>query len=170
MKFKGKDDHLCRRLIDTVKWCLTQPEDRFAIVEYDTLILKAFPQFSGVHAHLTGGQVNGSKTKTFHHNPWLFDRDSGPALVEALQAALPDSAEYPNNSPDLFFGLATERAQIEVKCCFTLFTRNSLDVPGDLKLAVQAALDGAHAIHGVKQANEYQAIMNALKVQESKAA
>jgi hypothetical protein len=162
MKIKGKDDHLCRRLLDTIKWCLTQPEDRFAIVEYDTLILRKFPKFTGVHAHLTGGQVNGSKTKHFYHNPHLFDRASGPALVKALEAALPDSQEYPDNSPDLFFGLAVERAKIPVKCCFRLFTRNSLDAHGDLDLAVQAALDGAHAIHGVKQEHELQEIERAL--------
>ena len=132
------------------------------IVEYDCLILKKIPHFSGVHAHLTGGQVNGSKTKAFHHNPWAFDRDSGEALVEALQAVLPESAEYPNNSPDLFFGLAVERAQIKVKCCFKLFTRNSLDHNGDLELAVEAALDGVHAIHGVKTSEELQTIERAL--------
>lgn len=162
MKLRGKDDHLCRRLLDTVKWCLTQPEDHFVIVEYDTLILKKFPHFSGIHAHLTGGQVNGSKTKHFYHNPWLFDRASGPALVKAMEAVLPDSAEYPNNSPDLFFGLACERAQIEVKP-FNLFTRNSLDQNGDLELACEAARDGVYAIHGVKQEFEFNSIMEALK-------
>lgn len=163
MKMKGKDDHLCRRLLDTVKWCLTQPEDHFAIVEYDTLILRKFPHFSGIHAHLTGGQVNGSKTKHFRHNPWLFDRETGPALVAAMEAVLPDSDEYPNNSPDLFFGLAVERAQIEVKCNFKLFTRNSLDQNGDLELACEAAREGVHAIHGVKTAEELNTIMNELK-------
>jgi hypothetical protein len=163
MKFKGKDDHLCRRLLDTVKWCLTQPEDRFAIVEYDTLILKPFPQFSGVHAHLTGGRVNGSKTKQFHHNPWAWGREHGPQLIAALEAALPHSREYPNNSPDLFFGLACEMANIKVTCPWKMFTRNSLDSKGDLELAVEAALDGAHVIHGVKTAEEYFAITNTLK-------
>lgn len=165
MKLKGKDDHLCRRLLDTVKWCLTQPEDHFAIVEYDTLILRKFPHFSGVHAHLTGGQVNGSKTKHFYHNPWLFDRQAGAALVQAMEGVLPDSQEYPNNSPDLFFGLAVERAQIEVKCCFKLFTRNSLDQNGDLELACEQAVDGVHAIHGVKTEEEYNSIMRALNEQ-----
>lgn len=165
MKMKGKDDHLCRRLLDTVKWCLTQPEDHFAIVEYDTLILRKFPHFSGIHAHLTGGQVNGSKTKHFRHNPWLFDRETGPALVAAMEAVLPDSAEYPNNSPDLFFGLAVERSQIEVKCNFKLFTRNSLDQNGDLELACEAAREGVHAIHGVKQDFEFESIMAALNDQ-----
>lgn len=162
MKMKGKDDHLCRRLLDTVKWCLTQPEDHFAIVEYDTLILRKFPHFSGIHAHLTGGQVNGSKTKHFYHNPWLFDRASGEKLAGALEAVLPDSAEYPNNSPDLFFGLAVERAQIEVKCNFKLFTRNSIDNYPDLELAVDAAVNGFHAIHGVKDEIAFQAIQKAL--------
>lgn len=162
MKLKGKDDHLCRRLLDTVKWCLTQPEDRFAIIEYDTIPLRKMPKWKGVNASLTGGQVNDSKARSFYHNPWLFDRASGEELVRAMEVVLPESAEYPNNSPDLFFGLACERAEIRVGCKFTLFTRNSLDAPGDLDLAVEAAVNGAHVIHGVKEAFEYDTIMNAL--------
>lgn len=162
MKLKGKDDHLCRRLLDTVKWCLTQPEDRFAIIEYDTIPLRKMPKWKGVNASLTGGKVNDSKARSFYHNPWLFDRAAGEKLVCALEAVLPESAEYPNNSPDLFFGLACERAGIRVECKFTLFTRNSLDAPGDLDLAVEAAVSGAHVVHGVKEAFEYDTIMNAL--------
>lgn len=162
MKTRGKDDHLCRRLLDTVKWCLTQPEDRFAIIEYDTLILRKFPKWEGVNAFLTGGPINGSKANQFFHNPWLFDRDSGTALVQAMEAVLPESDAYPDNSPDLFFGLACERAGIKVKCNFKFFTRNSLDLNGDLELAVEAAISGVHAIHGVKHGFEYETITRAL--------
>lgn len=162
MKLKGKDDHLCRRLLDTVKWCLTQPEDKFAIIEYDTVPLRKMPNWKGVNAFRTGGQINGSKAQSFYHNPWLFDRASGEALVRAMEEVLPESQEYPDNSPDLFFGLACERAGIPVGCSFRLFTRNSLDAPGDLDLAVQAALEGAHVIHGVKEGFEYETIMSAL--------
>jgi hypothetical protein len=165
MKIGGKDDHLCRRLLDTVKWCLTQSEDHFAIIEYDTIPLKKIPKWNGVCASLTGGQVNGSKATQFFHNPWLFTRDSGPELVRALEAALGDSAEYPDNSPDLYFGLACERAGIKVGCNFKLFTRNRLDAPGDLDLAVEAAENGAHVIHGVKTEEEYNSIMRALNEQ-----
>lgn len=163
MKLNGKDDHLCRRLLDTVRWCLTQPEDRFAIIEYDTLPLKKMPKWKGVNASLTGGKINGSKASSFYHNPWLFDRISGEALVRAMEAVLPESAEYPNNSPDLFFGLACERAGIKVGCNFKLFTRNSLDAAGDLDLAVDAAMEGAHVIHGVKLPEELHTITQALK-------
>jgi hypothetical protein len=162
MKMKGKDDNLCRRLLNTVKWCLSQPEERFAILEYDTLVLRKMPPWQGVNASLTGGRINGSKATQFFHNPWLFDRDSGESLVRAMEDALGDSAEYPNNSPDLFFGLACERAGIKVGCGFRLFTRNTLD--HDLDLACQAARDGAHVIHGVKTEEQYQAIMNAIAI------
>lgn len=162
MKIKGKDDHLCRRLLDTVKWCLTQPEDKFAIIEYDTIPLRTMPKWEGVSACLTGGKVNGSLANQFFHNPWLFDRESGPALVAALEQVLPESHSYPNNSPDLFFGLACERAGIKVGCNFKLFTRNRLDGPGDLDAAVEAALSRFHVIHGVKEEFEYETIMSAL--------
>lgn len=162
MKLKGKDTHLCERLIDTVKWCLAQPEERFCISEYDTIFLRKLPHFTGINAHLTGGQVNGSKATQFFHNPWCFDRESGPRLVAALEAVLPDSTTYPDNSPDLFFGLACERAQIEVGCTWKMFTRNSLDAPGDLDLAVQAARDGVHVIHGIKLDFQYFSILESL--------
>lgn len=162
MKLKGKDDHLCRRLADTVEWCLEQPGDRFVIAEYDVLFLKKFPKFHGVAAHLTGGKVNGSITNQFFHGPWGFDRESGVRLLQALRDVLPESQEYPNNSPDLFFGLACERAQIPVTCPWKMFTRNSLDEPGSLDLAVQAALDGAHVIHGCKTPEEFHTITAAL--------
>lgn len=163
MKMKGKDDNLCRRLLNTVKWCLSQPEERFAILEYDTLVLRKMPHWQGVNAHLTGGKVNGSKATQFFHNPWLFDRDSGESLVRAMEAAIGDSAEYPNNSPDLFFGLACERAGIKVGCNFKLFTRNTLD--HDLDLACEAARLGAHVIHGVKSETQYLAIMEETKLE-----
>lgn len=162
MKMKGKDTHLCQRLIDTVKWCLSQPEDRFIISEYDTIFLRKMPPCRGINAHKTGGQVNGSLTHSFSHNPWIFDRESGPILLQSLNAVLDESSEYPNNSPDLFFGLACERAGITPGCPWKMFTRNSLDEPESLDLAVQAALDGAHVIHGVKRDFEYETIMSAL--------
>lgn len=162
MKMKGNDDNLCLRLLNTVKWCLSQPEERFAILEYDTLVLRRMPNWQGVNAHLTGGRVNGSKATQFFHNPWLFDRESGESLVRAMEDALGDSAEYPNNSPDLFFGLACERAGIKVGCNFKLFTRNTLD--HDLDLACEAARSGAHVIHGVKSEAQYLAIMEATKL------
>lgn len=166
LKTKGKDAHLCQRLLDTVEWCLTQPEDRFLIAEYDVLFLRKMPKFHGVCAFLTGGKVNGSKTSQFFHGPWGFCRESGALLVQALREALPDSQEYPDNSPDLFFGLACERAGIPVTCPWKMFTRNSLDRNGDLDLAVQAALDGVHCIHGVKQEWEFNSIMAAMNEKE----
>jgi len=162
MKIRGSDDHLCRRLLDTVKWCLTQPEDKFAIIEYDTLPLTTMPEWKGISACLTGGRVNGSIATQFFHNPWLFDRASGETLVRALEEVLPESASYPNNSPDLFFGLACERADITVGCNFKLFTRNRLDDPQDLELACKMAREGVHFIHGVKTEAQFNAITEAL--------
>lgn len=157
-----KGDHLCRRLLDTIKWCMTQPEDHFMIAEYDVVFLKKIPLPHGVCAHLTGGQVNGSKTSQFFHGPWCFDRASGAALIAALEAVLPECQGPPDNSPDLFFGLACERAQIKVGCGFKMFTRNSLDEPNSLDLAVESAVSGVHCIHGVKRDFELQAIQSAL--------
>lgn len=163
---REKDDHLCRRLLDTVKWCMEQPENKFVIAEYDVLFLRKFPKFHGICAFLTGGQINGSKTNQFFHGPWAWDRQSGPMLISALEAVLGESQEYPNNSPDLFFGLACQRFDIQVNCPWKMFTRNSLDRNGDLELAVQAAKDGVHVIHGCKQGFEFNSIMSGMNERE----
>jgi len=161
LKFKGEDDNLCRRLMDTVQWCLDQPEDKFVICEYDVLFLKRFPPFNGVSACKTGGRVNGSKASQFFHGPWCFDRRSAGTLIDAMAAVLPDSQSYPNNSPDLFFGLACERASIPVTSNFTMFTRNTLD--HDLELACEAVRGGVDVIHGCKTKEQFEAIMNATR-------
>lgn len=161
MKLKGHDDHLCRRLIDTLKWCLTQPEERFIIAEYDTIFLKKIPKFKGVCAVKTGGKVNGSIADSFYHNPWLVDRETAPELIRAMEEVLPLSGEYPNNSPDIFFGLAVERAQIKVTAPFKLFTRNTIDSLEAIDEACEAALE-VHAIHGVKTDIALNAIEKAL--------
>jgi hypothetical protein len=160
MKLKGPDDHLCRRLLDTVKWCLTQPEDKFVICEYDTLFLRRFPDFNGINACQTGGRVNGSKANQFHHNPWAFDRITGEKLVAALEKVLPECQEYPDNSPDLFFGYAMEKAGIEVRCEFKMFTRNTIEGL-DIELARAHSELGTHVIHGVKTKEAFDAITSA---------
>lgn len=161
MKTTGSDDHLCRRLLDTVKFCMEQPEERFIIAEYDVLFLREFPDFEGVCAFKTGDRINGSHSPAYYHGPWCFDKQSGEKLIKAMEMALPLSDRYPNNSPDVFFGLACDMAGIEVTCPWEMFTRNSLDVPGDLELAVEAAESGVHCIHGVKNKNEFVAITKA---------
>lgn len=162
MSMDRSDDHLCLRLLDTVKFCMDQPEDRFIIAEYDVVFLRKFPHFEGVCAHKTGDRIHGSHSPSFHHGPWCFDRASGPALIKAMEMALPLSDRYPNNSPDIFFGLACDMAGIKVGCTWKMFTRNSLDSPGDLELAVEAAENGVHVIHGVKQDFEYTTLMSVL--------
>jgi hypothetical protein len=157
MAFDREDDHLCRRLLDTVKWCLTQPEDKFVICEYDTVFFKEMPDFNGVCADNTGSRIHNSVSPRFHHNPWAFDRQDGPRLVHWMEMALPVSIYHPNNSPDLFFGLACDMGGIKVICPWRLFTRNTLD--HDLDLAAQAVKEGAHVVHGVKTLEQLQGLI-----------
>jgi hypothetical protein len=161
MKVDGSpDDHLCRRLLDTVRWCLVQPEERFVICEYDTVFLRELPEFSGICAHQTGGRIHNSISPSYHHNPWAFDRESGERLANWMEQALPVSQCHPNNSPDLFFGLACDMGGLKVGCPWGMFTRNTLD--HDLDLAVQAVRDGAHVVHGVKTEEQLEPLIEAL--------
>lgn len=155
--------NLVRRLMETMDWMLTQPEERFAIAEYDTIFLKPIPEFSGVAAYRAGGPTWGSKAKTgFYHNPWMFDRGSGKALVQQLAQLLVEGLcgyGMAESSPDVAFALACERTGIEVQQLLHEYSQNTLDLPHFLDEARQAVRAGAHCIHGVKTKEQLEYIL-----------
>lgn len=159
-------EHLPRRLIDTIRWCLTQPEDRFCIAEYDVLFLKAIPsKWTGFAADLTGGQLKDAKAKRFFHSPWMFDKPTGRVIADELERIIADGHcqyAWPECSPDVTLGLAADRLDMKVDhSLFRHFTRNSLDIPGDLEKAITAVRDGVDTLHGVKTLAEFNAIVSA---------
>lgn len=162
-------NNLVRRLMETMDWMLGQPpywpaEDRFAIVEYDTIFLRPVPEFTGTAAYQAGGPTWGSKAATgFYHNPWLFDRDDGTRLVQQLGHILAEGhCKYgtPESSPDVAFAWACERAGIEVQQLLKEYSQNTLDLPHFLDEAREAVRAGAHCIHGVKTAEQLDYILS----------
>lgn len=102
-----------------------------------------------------------SKTDQFFHPPWMMDRESAQRLVPIMKNLSSSCQSLPDNSPDVFFGYACQEAGIHVEKTFELFTRNSLDLPGDLEMAVEAARNGVDVIHGAKKEHETAAILAA---------
>lgn len=141
--------HLPQKLIDTMRFMLLLPYERFCIIEWDCLFFHPLPEFTGMAAFHAGNQSEGMLAKRFHHCPWAWDYDTGMAFLAEADKAIKEVSGH-ECSPDVFFGWVCERAGIEVTQPWKGFSRNSLDCAGDVELAREAYLDGAVAIHGIK--------------------
>ncbi len=144
-------DVLPRKLLDTMRFMLLLPFERFCIIEWDCLFFKPLPEFTGMAAFHAGNQSAGMRAKRFWHCPWAWDYEAGQAFVKEGQKAI-DAKEVSGHecSPDVFFGWICERAGIEVSQPWEGFSRNSLDCAGDVELAREAYRAGVTALHGCK--------------------
>lgn len=152
---------LLNRVLDTFEYCLSLPYDRICIAEYDTVFFNPLPHLeSGMAAHLAGGKPWGLKCNRFFHNPWLVDRQTAHKVIAGGRTLL-DEREWVGGTPDCFLGWLTERFEIPVKTdLWTEFSRNSLDLPGDLDAAREAYRNGVDVIHGVKNQVELDYIIS----------
>lgn len=143
---------LPKRLLDTVSWFLTQPEDHLAIVEYDTIILQPLPRPAGIASHRAGGQLPGARAKNIYHNPWMFDRAAAQAFVTGATPLLREVKRGQHEaSPDVFLAWACERLGIPVNDkAWPQFTRNTVHLEHEIASAREARLAGVHVIHGIK--------------------
>lgn len=151
--------NLPKRLLDTMEYCLGVGEELFCIAEYDSVFFKPIPKWAGVAAHRAGGRTFGAQSSFFIHNPWFFDRESAACLL-AIGRELVETGYVaygtPESSPDVFLAWCCEAAGLPVKFdLMSEFSRNCLDVPGDLDLARQAYRGGIDIIHGIKTQQEY---------------
>lgn len=165
--------HLPQRLADTIEWCLTQPEERFIIAEYDVLFLGGVPQWTGAMLHHTGDKLPDAKASQFMHNPWCLDRESGARLMHELRAVIQEGhcqSRWPEASPDVALGFAVDRLKLPYREMEHMFTRNSLEEEGALDLAVAAVRDGATIIHGCKTPHAFDALVGAHKATKRKRA
>jgi len=161
--------HLPNRLLDTIEYCLKTNFSHFCIAEYDSIFFNKIPEWTGIAAHLAGGKTCedesrfcGSSTSTFIHNPWFIDRPTAEILLpigrEILQR--PELSfdwwyGLPESSPDVFLAWVCQEANIKVKYdLMKEFSRNRLDVPGDLELAREFRINGVEIIHGLKTEHE----------------
>lgn len=159
--------HLPQRYIDILKWCLTQPENHFAIVEWDVLFFKPIKPWSGVCVVPAGGKLPNAKASTFFHCPHLIDRESAERLIPEMQEIIRQGLckyQWPEASPDVFLSLAIDRTGITPRTNhFTHWTRNSWDIPKDEELAWEAVRNGVDCIHGCKTEHNLAGVVEALK-------
>jgi hypothetical protein len=160
--------HLPNRLLDTIEYCLKTNFSHFCIAEYDSIFFNKIPEWTGIAAHLAGGKTCedesrfcGSSTSTFIHNPWFIDRPTAEILLPIGREILQrpelsfDWCGSPESSPDVFLAWVCQEANIKVKYdLMKEFSRNRLDVPGDLELAREFRINGVEIIHGLKTEHE----------------
>lgn len=158
----GKDsyidgDHLPRRLVRTFEYGLTLPDwDRCAVIEYDTCFFLPVPDPlpAGLVTQLTGYAAPGTECVEFYHNPWIADRATAGRIVQAGYKMLA-AGNIQAGSPDTFLGRLCQLYQIPVDTrCLKYYSRNTIH-PGHpwVEEARQARRDGAHVIHGIKDAS-----------------
>ncbi len=154
--------NLCHRLLDTLEYLLATHHSHFVIAEYDTVFFSTVPKFTGVAAHLAGGQTWGSLASFFIHNPWMIDRESAKKIFKCGKTLLNLGAcKYgsPESSPDVFLAWVCETLSLPVQ--FGLLrehSRNSYDTPGSLEAAREAYRAGIDVLHGCKHAHELEFI------------
>lgn len=153
------NSHLPRRLLDTMRFMLLLPFDRFCIIEWDCLFFAPLPEFTGMAAFHAGNQSAGMRAKRYYHVPWCFDFDAGMSFVTKGDEMIGQVSGH-ECSPDVFFGWVCEAAGIEVTQPWAGFSRNSLDVPGDLELAREARRAGVVALHGCKTERDLSFILS----------
>ena len=141
---------LGRRLLDSIAWMLTQPENWFALIEYDTIFLREIPEPEPgtTMFHAGSYRLNGIDI-VFYHNPWIMDRGTAERLLAAGERVLRDGRDF-LSSPDVFMGWMARESRVPVHQ-FRMYTRNTLgDLPNDIAEARQAVKDEVVAIHGIK--------------------
>lgn len=151
--------HLPKKLIDTMRFMLLLPYDRFCLIEWDCLFFKPLPEFTGMVGFHAGNRMGDMRTEHFHHCPWGWDFDAGMSFVTKADELLPQVSGH-ECSPDIFFSWVCQEAGLPVTQPWEGFSRNSLDCAGDLELARNAYLSGVMALHGVKGRRELDYVLS----------
>lgn len=162
----GKDsyvdgDHLCRRLLGTIRAGLDAGATELVIIEYDVCFFRALPATmpEGLVMNATGGWSEGFRGKRYFHPPWMMDINTAYRVLEGGEEMLA-GGDIEKGFPDRFIGRLAERYDVPVReGWFANYTQNSLDQPEYLKQARQARLAGAHCVHGMKSAQQLNYVM-----------
>jgi hypothetical protein len=152
-------DHLCRRLTDTIAYGLGLPCDSFAIIEYDTLVFRHFPEPTDkLITHLAGFQVPGCLGHKFYHTPWIASKATWHVIHRACQDLLA-CGEIERGTPDCFLGWACEKHSIPVDdSCLKAYSLNTIGMANVSEARAHLAR-GAYCMHGVKSKEVLDAIL-----------
>lgn len=147
------------RVIDTMKFCLTQDYQGFIFTQYDSICLGPLPLIApldSVH-RLAGGAAPGFTSSFFLHPPWCFGIKR---LEEFVKAASPYNITTTEDGiMDRWLSLIIERDCQPFTRCEWSWTANSIDTPDLVACARQAISNSCKFVHGVKNKQQLDAIL-----------
>lgn len=152
--------HYQARVLDTMKWCLTQSQyDGFIFTQYDSICLDRLPYIhpsDSVHL-IGGGAAPPFKSTFFLHPPWCFGYHRLAEFVAA--AARYDIRETETGIMDRWLSLIIEEHCMPFTPCSWAWSVNSIDTPEYIACAKQAIMNKRLFIHGVKNEEQLKAIL-----------
>jgi hypothetical protein len=157
-------DNLPRRLVDTFRWFVEDPIfqsfTHACVIEYDLIFLREPPVIPAVGAHRAGPNIPPMRSNSFYHCPWFADREHAKQFV-AKGDELLVKGDFELGNPDFMFGLIWQELGVPVEHLDGTFSRNSLDLEPDRKLARILIREGQiWACHGVKTADQLSEILS----------
>lgn len=144
-------DNLCRRLVDTFRYCLTLPYDDFCILEADAINLGPIGAHTGgLLTNKVGAGSEGFKGNQYFHCPWWADRMTAEWIVEFGDVMLRDG-DIEQGWPDRFLGWMFEKFNLpwtQVRA----YSENTIEGEASIKRARKAVESGVKFVHGIKTA------------------
>ncbi|MGB7195338.1 MAG: hypothetical protein WBD81_17930 [Collimonas pratensis] len=152
--------HLPRRLIRSFELLLKTKHDWLCVAEYDVIFLREIPKDLplGVTAHLAGGKPFDCHCNMFLHGPWICDRETAKIVIAIGHEILQTNEVDP--SPDCFLGQIIEKGEIPFRGdILKSYSRNTIHPGQWAQEAREARFNGAICVHGVKDAQVLNEIM-----------
>lgn len=140
-------DNLPRRTIETLERFLKTPHDRLVLIEYDVVMFRK-PELKK--------QFSGTIFNLFIHSPWAFDRKCAVEFVRVgrlLLAAGCITGGWPDQHLRLIYDIVRPTVDESPN-----YTKNTLDQAWMITEAREAIQRGAFAVHGVKDAEQFEAL------------
>lgn len=157
-------DNLCRRLVDTFDWFITDPifqmYSHACVIEYDSVFIRPPPQIEiHVAAHLAGGRPPGSKATRFFHCPWWLSREQAQRFVQHGNELL-RAGEYEGGTPDFFFARVFEDLKQRIEHLHGTFSQNTIEkaqFQKECRTLIEAGI--VWFVHGIKTPEQLKAIV-----------
>lgn len=129
------------------------------LTEPDAIFLKPLPSLMhGIMGTLAGGRSEGFHSSFYFHGPWVMDIRTAEQVLMRGQRLL-EAGLIERGFPDRFYGLLCDLYCEEIQFKkFPGYSQNRLDRPEYIAQAREAIKAGAHYVHGIKTAQELQAV------------
>ena len=144
------------RILETFKFVLRLPYNRFVFTQYDSIALGPLPAINpdtgNIH-HIAGGPMPQFKAKVFLHPPWCFGRGMLERFVTAAAKHNIETTEYGVMDRWIAYVMEQDTMPIEDASPWS-WSMNAIDTPA-LEASARAAIQrGCLFVHGVKNLDQ----------------